>query len=80
MEAFARGEVSFQKHSDSVAEIQGILVEMRGVKNEIDKLDHEIGIFFPDREKVAARDALRKRVDHLVEVLETKSDNPDYEF
>ena len=57
MAGFKREEISFQQHSNSVAEIHGILVEIAGVKTEIEKLDGEIGIFFPDRDKVAAQNA-----------------------
>src|SRR2546430_10895565 len=50
---FNRKEIAFQRHSDSLAEIQGILLEIAGVKTEIEKLDGEIGILFRDRDKLA---------------------------
>jgi len=74
MKAFKRGEMTFQEHANSVAEIHGILVEIAGVKKEIEKLENEMGFLFPDRDKVAARDALKKRLERLLEVLESKSE------
>jgi hypothetical protein len=75
MNSFKRGEITFQVHSGAVAEIQGILVEINGVKTEIEKLESEMGFIFPDSDKVAARDALKKRLDRLLKVLEMKPEN-----
>jgi DNA-directed RNA polymerase subunit RPC12/RpoP len=70
MKSFSRGEIKFRKHSDSVAEVQGILAEVNGLKDEIKRLDSELGIFFPDCDQVAARDALQRRLAGLIEMLE----------
>src|SRR5947207_2084818 len=58
--AFRKKQFVFQEHSRSLAEIQGILSEFDGVKNEIEKLENQLGIFFQDSDRVAARDALKK--------------------
>jgi len=70
MLAFKRKEITFQEHSNSVVEIQGILIEIAGVKKEIEKLENEMGIIFQDSDKVAARNALKKRLERLLEFLE----------
>ena len=75
MNSFKRGEITFQEHSRSVAKIHGILVEINGVKKEIEMLENEMGFLFPDSDKVAARDALKKRLERLIEFLEKFSEN-----
>ena len=73
MRAFQRKEITFQQHVNSVAEIQGILVEIAGVKKEIEKLDGQIGVFFPDKDKLAAQNALKSRLKGLLARLEADS-------
>ena len=72
--AFARGEITYDKHLESLADIEGVLSEIRGLKQEINQLDGEIGIIFPDRHKVAAKRALEKRLERLLTELESKAE------
>ncbi|HVZ60188.1 MAG TPA: hypothetical protein VG892_05330 [Terriglobales bacterium] len=73
IEVVKQQQVSLAEHSYAVVEIQGILNEIRGVKREIETLDGEIGIFFQDREKTAAKESLKKRLKTLLGELEAKA-------
>ena len=75
LQVLCRKELSLHMHSATLFEIQGILFEIRGVKEEIEKLDREIGLFFPDEAKVAAKKALENRLKNLIGQLESISKN-----
>ncbi len=65
-----RMDYVFEQHAESLFTIQGILKEVDGLKEEIDRLANKAGFFFPDEELIRARDALQKRLDLLLEQLE----------
>jgi hypothetical protein len=50
--------------------VQALLSEIDGTKAQIEQVNDEIGLLFPDEEKIRARDALRKRLHNLVHEFE----------
>jgi len=63
-------ELAAKASAQTFYQMQGILNEIREVKAEIKRLNAEIGIFVPDKELMQARDALKKRLKHLLRELE----------
>ena len=70
MKYLKKKDYVFEQHAESLFAIQGILKEVDGLKEEIDRLDNKAGFLFPDEELIRARDALQKRLDLLLEQLE----------
>ena len=60
----------FKRHAQKLFEIQAILNDIDATKMQINKLDTEIGFFFPDEDKIAARDSLKNRLRNLLEQLD----------
>lgn len=53
-------------------EVQALLTEIDGTKAQIRKLDDEIGLFFQDQDKIRARNALKTKLDGLIEEFENE--------
>lgn len=64
----------FREHAGVLYEIQAVLTEIRGIKEEINKLDGLLEIFSDDDHKTRARKALNKRVDALLRRLHQIAD------
>jgi len=60
----------FQEHAKKLYEIQAILIEVRGLKEELRKLDSVFNLFSNDKDKKRARKSLRARIDLLLSDLE----------
>lgn len=60
----------FREHARVLHEIQAVLTELRGIKQEIKKLDSVLEIFTDDEHKKRARKLLNKRIDNLMSRLE----------
>jgi len=56
--------------AQTLHEIQAILSEIDGLKSEIEKLGGQLDYFFPDADKVEARNLLRTRIQTLLSELE----------
>jgi chaperonin cofactor prefoldin len=67
--AFSAQQRRIDAHNLILFEMRGILSEMDGVKEEIAKLNGEIGIFFPDQDKLSALKALKQRLANLLDQL-----------
>jgi hypothetical protein len=61
---------NFRNSQQRVFKIQALLTEIDGTKAQIKTLDEEIGLFFPDEHKVRARNALKIKLDKLLENFE----------
>ena len=59
-------DLPFREHARVLFEIQAVLIEIRGVKKEIEILDEEIGFFSRDKERKAAQKLLKTRLKRLV--------------
>jgi chaperonin cofactor prefoldin len=70
MHAFEKNLMPFQRSAERVFEVQALLAEIDGTKEQIMKLNEEIGFFFPDEEKLRSRDALTTRLETLLKKLE----------
>jgi len=65
-----RHALLFQHAAKRVFEVQALLSEIDGTKQQINKLDDEIGFFFTDNDKVHARDALKTKLEGLLSKLD----------
>jgi chaperonin cofactor prefoldin len=68
--ALERHAILFQHAADRIFEVQALLSEIDGTKQQINKLDDEIGFFFTDNDKVRARDALKTKLERLLNELD----------
>jgi hypothetical protein len=60
----------FKEAAHRVFEVEALLSEIDGTKAQIKKVEGEIGFLFPDEEKIRARDALKIRLNNLVNQFE----------
>jgi hypothetical protein len=70
LRASVQNAIPLAKAGKRLFEVQALLSEIEGTKKQIRSLDDEIGIFFPDEDKVRARKALKTKLDGLLEELE----------
>jgi hypothetical protein len=56
--------------TQTLYEIQAILSEIDGLKSEIEKLGGQLDYFFPDEDKIQARNLLKTRIQGLLSQLE----------
>jgi len=56
--------------TQTLCEIQAILSEIDGLKSEIEKLGGQLDYFFPDEDKIQARNLLKTRIQGLLSQLE----------
>ena len=77
MRAAEKNSIPFRAHAQRLSEIQAILKDMRGTKAEIEQLENEIGIIFPDKDKIRACNSLKTRLEtlqvELEELVKTKT-------
>jgi hypothetical protein len=70
MRASERHVLPFKHAAQRVFEVQALLSEIDGTKAQIRTLDGEIGIFFPDEDKIRARNSLKTRLEILLDQLD----------
>jgi hypothetical protein len=70
MRASERHALPFKHAAQRVFEVQALLSEIDGTKAQIRTLDGEIGIFFPDEDKIRARNSLKTRLEILLDQLD----------
>lgn len=70
IKALRNRDLPFREHAESLYEIQAILIEVRSLKEEIEKLDSVLNFFRKDKDKTRTRKLLRARIDHLLLQLE----------
>ena len=66
LNAAEKNALFFKEAAHRVFEVQALLSEIDGTKEQIEKVESEIGFVFQDEEKIRARDALKIRLDNLV--------------
>jgi hypothetical protein len=71
MAASQKNAIPFQQAAQRMYEVQALLTEIDGTKRQITRLNDEIGFFFPDEDKMRARDALVTRLDGLLKQFES---------
>src|SRR5579864_1351996 len=70
LRASERHAIPFRHAAEHIFEVQALLSEIDGTKQQINKLNNEIGFFFPDNDKARARDALKTKLDGLLKQLD----------
>ena len=70
LRASEKNAVILDHATQRVFEIQAFLTEIDGTKAQIKTLDEEIGLFFQDEDKIRARNALKIKLDKLLENFE----------
>ncbi len=70
IKALRRRDIPFREHAESLHKIQAILIEIKGVKEELKKLDSLLNVFRKDEDKPMTRKLLRARIDTLLSQLE----------
>ena len=65
----------FRQHAAVLFEIQALLTEIRGIKEEISKLDSLLEVFTDDGHKKRARKLLNKRIEALLHRLQQIADS-----
>lgn len=77
MRAAKKNVIPLYAHGLRLVEIQAVLGDIRGTKAEIARLENEIGILFPDKDKIRACKSLKTRVKalhaELEELVKTKT-------
>lgn len=63
-------DLPFRKHAQMLFQIQAILCEIRGIKEEMKSLDSVFNLFSNDKDKKRTRKLLRTRIDRLFLQLE----------
>jgi len=70
LRAAERHAIFFEQAAERIFEVEALLTEIDGTNKQIIKVNDEIGFFFPDETKVRARDALRTRLEILLNQLD----------
>ncbi len=60
----------FREHAGVLHEIQAVLTEIRGVEEEIEKLDSMFAVFTDNKRKKRTRQLLNRRIETLLDRLE----------
>ena len=66
----AKNEIPFKQCAEEIYRIQALLTEINGVKEQIDRLESQKGLFFPDKDKVRACNLLKTKLANLFKKLE----------
>ena len=66
----AKNEIPFKHRADEVYQIQALLTEITGVKQQIERLESQITFLFRDETKVRARNLLKTKLENLFMELE----------
>jgi hypothetical protein len=66
----ARNELPFKHRAEEVYKIQALLTEINGVKEQIKRLESQIGFLFGDADKIRACNLLKTKLENLFKELE----------
>jgi hypothetical protein len=66
----AKNEIPFKQCAEEIYQIQALLTEINGVKQQIDRLESQKGFFFPDQDKIRACNLLKTKLANLFKRLE----------
>jgi hypothetical protein len=70
MRAVEKNVIPFEQHAHRLFESQAILGDIQGTRTQIEKLESEVGIIFPDQDKIRACNSLKTRLETLHSELE----------
>jgi hypothetical protein len=66
----AKNEIPFKQRADEVYQIQALLSEITGVKQQIERLESQITFLFRDEDQVRACNLLKTKLENLFKELE----------
>ena len=66
----AKNEIPFKHSAEEVYKIEALLSEINGVKQQIDRLQSQIGFLFGDPDKLRACNLLKTKLENLFKELE----------
>jgi len=66
----AKHEIPFKERAEQVYRIQALLTEINGVKEQIERLQSQIGFLIRDEDKVRACNLLKTKLENLFKELE----------
>ena len=66
----AKNEIPFKHRADEVYQIQALLTEITGVKQQIERLESQITFLFRDETKVRACNLLKTKLENLFHELQ----------
>jgi hypothetical protein len=66
----AKNEIPFKQRAEQVYQIQALLTEITGVKEQIERLQSQISVLFGDADKVRACNLLKTKLENLFKELE----------
>ena len=70
LRASEKNELPFKQRAEELARIQALLTEINGTKAQIDRMQAQVGLFFPDIDKVRACNLLKIKLQNLFVELE----------
>lgn len=65
----AKNEIPFKQGAEQLYRIQALLTEINGIKQQIERQESQIGLFFPDKDKVNALNLLKIKLQNLFREL-----------
>ena len=65
-----KNELPFKQRADEIFKIQALLTEITETKKQIDRLKSQVGLLFPDKDKIRACDLLKTKLRNLFRELE----------
>ena len=65
-----KNEIPFKQRADEIFKIQALLTEITETKKQIDRFKSQIGLLFPDKDKIRACDLLKTKLRNLFRELE----------
>jgi hypothetical protein len=70
LRASDKSELPFKQRAEELAKIQALLTEINGTKAQIERMETQTGLFFPDNDKVRACNLLKIKLQNLFVELE----------
>ena len=68
-----RYEISFNQRAQQVSKIQALLIEINGIKDQIDRVKPPTSLLFRDKDKVRVSNLLKIKLEGLFKELEAMS-------
>lgn len=70
LRASEKSELPFKQRAEELAKIQALLTEINGTKAQIERMEAQTGLFFPDNDRVRACKLLKIKLQNLFAELE----------
>ena len=70
LRASDKNELPFKQCAEELGKIQALLTEINGIKQQIDRVESQENLFFPDQDSVRACKLLKTKLENLFKELE----------